>query len=203
MIVAIGNPRITEFVQDIRTSEPPFPTKDLKIGAAGFCWGGKYSIQLAKDEPSTRVVRHSSQNNSTDPLPLIDCSFAAHPSMLKMPKDYEEVKLPLSVAVGHEDAQMTAEQVKEMNEILMIKKRGDHEVNLLEGAKHGFSIRATTENDQDLQNKYAAEAEKQAIDVRVYPFISVEKHIANLVYSGSPNTLHEYQECLASCFYPI
>jgi len=84
--------------------------------------------------------------------------------MLKMPKDFEEVTLPLSIAVGHEDAQMTAEQVKEMNEILTVKKRGDHEVNLMEGAKHGFSVRATVEDNLSLQNKYADEAEKQAID---------------------------------------
>ncbi|TVY33575.1 Protein AIM2, partial [Lachnellula cervina] len=41
--VSVAKPRVFKFVQALRTSPPPFPTDNLKIGAAGFCWGGKHA----------------------------------------------------------------------------------------------------------------------------------------------------------------
>ena len=34
--LSVTKPRVFNFVQALRTSAPPFPTNDLKIGAAGF-----------------------------------------------------------------------------------------------------------------------------------------------------------------------
>jgi hypothetical protein len=49
-----------KYFKALQTSPPPFQTKDLKIGAAGFCWGDKHTVTLAKDDPKHRVIRDSS-----------------------------------------------------------------------------------------------------------------------------------------------
>jgi len=158
---SVAKPRIFSFFQALRTSAPPFPTPNLKIGAAGFCWGGKYTIHLAANTPSSRVIRHDSQASSPALEALIDCGFTAHPSMVSVPKDIEEVTLPLSVAVGEDDFAMKGPLIQQMKDILE-KRKDDHEVVIMPGAKHGFAIR--TNPDDPLQMKYADQAEEQAIN---------------------------------------
>lgn len=115
---------------------------------------------LAADTPSSRVARHSSQK-STGIESLIDCSFTAHPSFVTVPKDIDAVTLPLSVAVGNEDMAMKGPLIQQMKEILEVKKKGDHEVVILPGAKHGFAIREDPKDQ--LQMEYAEKAEAQAV----------------------------------------
>jgi dienelactone hydrolase len=159
---AVCKPRIFNFFKAIRTSPPPFATSDLKIGAAGFCWGGYYTILLAHDTPSSRVQRHEAQTSSGAVLePLIECGFTAHPSMLTVPRDIEGVKLPLSVAIGNEDMQMKGPQILQMKEILEVQKE-DHEVVIMPGAKHGFAVRVDPTDEWQLE--CAARAEVQAIE---------------------------------------
>lgn len=160
---SVCKPRIFNFFKAIRTSPPPFPTNKLKMGAAGFCWGGYYTILLAHDTPSSRVQRHEAQTSSATALePLIDCAFTAHPSLLTMPKDIEAVNLPLSVAVGNEDTAMKGPQRLQMKEILEVKKKGDHEVVIMPGAKHGFATRVDPRDEWQLE--CAEKAEVQAIE---------------------------------------
>lgn len=160
---AVCKPRVISFFQALRTSPPPFPTKNLKIGAAGFCWGGQHTVFLCQDTPSTRVQRDPSQAAASASIvePLIDCGFTAHPSFVNVPGDIEKVEKPLSVAVGNEDMAMKGKLVAQMKEILEVKKKGDHEVVIMPGAKHGFAIR--TNPDDKLQMDYAEKAEEQAV----------------------------------------
>lgn len=74
--------KVTPFFQSLRSSPE---TEGLKIGAAGYCWGGKYTVLLTHG-----------------PTPLIDAGFTAHPSNLVMP-DIEQVKAPLCISVGDID----------------------------------------------------------------------------------------------------
>jgi dienelactone hydrolase len=157
---SVAKPRVFNFFQALRTSPPPFPTPNLKIGAAGFCWGGKYTILLAANTPSSRVIRHESQASSPALEALIDCGFTAHPSMVSVPKDIEPVTVPLSVAVGNEDMAMSTPLIQQMKEILE-KKKDDHEVVIMPGAKHGFAVR--TDPEEPLQMECADKAEVQAI----------------------------------------
>lgn len=160
---SISKPRIFNFFKAIRTSPPPFTTKSLKIGAAGFCWGGYYTVLLAHDEPSSRVQRHEEQTTSAAALePLIDCAFTAHPSLITMPKDIEGVNLPLSVAIGNEDMSMKGPQILQMKEILEVKKKGDHEVVIMPGARHGFAVRVNPKDEWQME--CAEKAEVQAIN---------------------------------------
>lgn len=135
--------RISKFLTGIR-SDPA--TAGLKIGAAGFCWGGKYAFLLAHDTSATS---------------LIECAFAAHPSMLSVPGDVERVRLPMSVAVGDTDMALSVQGIRMLDEVLVKKGRGDHEVVVLDGAKHGFAVRLDPRDE--LQDRYAGVAESQAI----------------------------------------
>lgn len=155
----VTHPGVVAFLQALRTSSPPFPTSDLKIGIAGFCWGGKHAFWLAADPTSTRVVRHGSK--SGEPESLIDAVFTAHPSYLEVPKDVEAVSIPMSVTVGDADTLMKAPQALKMKEILDAKK-GDFEVSILEGAKHGFAVRTHPEDEKEME--CAEKAEVQALE---------------------------------------
>ena len=152
---------VFSFFQALRTSPPPFPTENLKIAAAGFCWGGKHAMLLAHDNPSSRVRRHESQINSAALEPLVDCIFTAHPSYID-PHDIEAITIPISVAVGDKDMAMKASLIQQMKEILEVKKKGDHEVNIIPGAKHGFAVR--THPDDKYEVECAEKAEVQAIE---------------------------------------
>jgi len=159
--ISVTHGPIVSFFQALRTSPPPFTTGNLGIGAAGFCWGGKHALLLAQNAPSSRVRRHESQISFETLEPLIDCTFTAHPSYIDVPKDIEAITIPTSVAVGDEDMAMKVPLVKQMKEILEVKKKGDHEVNILPGAKHGFSVR--THPDDEHEMECAEKAELQAI----------------------------------------
>lgn len=158
---SVTQPRVFSFVKALRTSPPPFETNNLKIGAAGFCWGGRHTILLAADTPSSRVYRHESQVTSSTLEPLIDCAFTAHPSSIEVPKDIEAVTIPISVAVGENDMAMGAKNIQQMKGILENKKVGEHEVVIIPGAKHGFSVR--THPDDKHEMECAQQAEDQAI----------------------------------------
>ena len=67
----------------------------------------------------------------------------------------------MSVAVGDQDMALKKEQVLQVKEILEVKMKGDHEVVMFEGAKHGFAVRTMPEDK--LQLECADKAEGQAI----------------------------------------
>lgn len=81
--------------------------------------------------------------------------------MVSMPGDIEAVTLPLSVAVGNEDAAMKGPLIVQMKDILE-KKKDDHEVVIMPGADHGFAVRKDPKDP--LQMEYADKAEVQAIN---------------------------------------
>lgn len=154
---AVCHPRVVQFIQALRTSPAPFPTQSLKIGVAGFCWGGQHAIHLSHDDPSVRVKRHGSATD--EPEPLVDCVFTAHPSFLKIPQDIEVMKLPTSVAVGDQDAVLKAPDAARMKAILDASEQ--HEMRIEPGAKHGFSVRPHPEDQHEAE--CADRAEQQAL----------------------------------------
>jgi dienelactone hydrolase len=140
---SVIKPKVFKFHESLR-SDPE--TKSLKIGSAGFCWGGKYTIHLAQ-EPN-----------------LIDVGFTAHPSKMKFPEDWDNVKMPLSIAIGDVDMGIKIDMAKDIKTLLEgeSKQSGQNEVVIYPGAKHGFAVRADPKDDG--QTKSAGEALKQAIN---------------------------------------
>lgn len=81
--------------------------------------------------------------------------------MISMPGDIEGVNVPMSVVVGDTDMAMGGKDILRMKEILEVKKKGDHEVVIIPGAKHGFSVRTM---DDKFQWECAEKAETQAVE---------------------------------------
>ncbi|KAF4468422.1 dienelactone hydrolase family [Fusarium albosuccineum] len=131
----------------IRTSKGEGST--LPVGVAGFCWGGKHAILLAHGHESEG--RH-----------LIDAAFAGHPSALSLPSDFDNITLPVSIAVGDSDSQFSIANVEKMKPILYGKPESERgEIQVYPGAGHGFCVRAAM--DTRGMAEQAAVAEDQCI----------------------------------------
>lgn len=156
----ITHPGVVAFLQAVRTAPAPFEVDEegLKIGIAGFCWGGKHAFMLGADVEDTRVVRHGGLTNEREKL--VDAIFTAHPSYVEA-ADVEAVRILISVAIGDRDMGMNIAKVLEMKSVLEMGEMGN-EVRVYEGAKHGFAIRTHPENKEEM--KSADEAEKQALE---------------------------------------
>jgi hypothetical protein len=139
---SVAERRIFAFFTALRTSPPPLAGLDLKIGAAGFCWGGLYAILLAHDDPKTRVHPYTS-GLVEEKKGLIDCAYTAHPSLVKVPADINGVTLPLSISIGDVDMYMKGKVILQMKGILEQKDVG-HEVVIMPGAAHGRCSRSST-----------------------------------------------------------
>lgn len=135
-------PRIWGFFKALRDSPPHEPLAGhLKVGVAGFCWGGLFCIQLC-GEPN-----------------LVTCGFTAHPSLLTVPRDIEAVQRPLSVGNGENDEWMGRKRMDKLKEILEAKE--DMEVVVYDGAQHGFAVRGDPHDPR--QAELGMLAEDQAV----------------------------------------
>lgn len=158
---------VSKFFQDLRTSEPAFPTDNLKIAVAGFCWGGKNTVILAADDPHQRVKRHESQRNHEELMPLLNCVFTAHPAYISLLGDFHALKIPTSAAIGTDDwvnksriaGTPTAYEMKSLTDYK--ERKGEFETHIYIGAKHGFAIQEHP--DDELEVEIAQEAEVQAL----------------------------------------
>ena len=144
---SVVTPRIFGFFKDLREAE----AKDLTLGAAGFCWGGKYVTLLSHDKEK------ASSGKS-----LIDAGFTAHPSLLAIPGDIDPIELPISIVVGDKDIALEHTQAKKIQQMLKEKDDQKHEFVILEGAKHGFAVRGNPHNKKELEQ--AKVAEYQAVN---------------------------------------
>jgi dienelactone hydrolase len=152
---SVTKPRIISYLQALRTDPE---TSNLKIGVAGFCWGGLHAVKLAQDAPSTRAHRVGAESGQLQPL--ADVVYTAHPSMVAVPADFEKVTIPLSVAVGDVDFAMKLADSTKAKDILE-KKGDDHEVVIYPGGKHGFAVRG--DPSDPTQKELAEQAEAQAL----------------------------------------
>ena len=144
--LAVTKPRVYKFFHELRANE----AAALPVGAAGFCWGGKYVFLLCSD--SEKAANGKS---------LVDCGFTAHPSNLVIPADANAVTLPLSVCVGDVDMAMPIGQVEQTKKILEEKGNDSHEVVVVPGAKHGFAVRAKPDDEKAVAQ--GVRAEEQAV----------------------------------------
>lgn len=147
--LSITKPRVFNFFSALRESTT------LPIGAAGFCWGGKFAVLLCADTEKTSSGKS-----------LIDVGYTAHPSSLAMPTDIEQVKLPLCISNGTLDIQLKPEGMETIKRIFEEKEKefgtGRFEMNVIEGARHGFAVRGNP-GDED-EKKRGQLAEDQGVD---------------------------------------
>jgi dienelactone hydrolase len=141
---AVVKPRIDSFFRSLRGAS------SLKIGVAGFCFGGRYTILLCGTAFPPK----------DDGTPLVDCGFTAHPSLVAVPGDVVAVCRPLSVANGDDDLWLGRSKMQTLQKILEEKHAG-HEVVVLEGAVHGFAVRGDPRDPR--QAELGLQAEDQAV----------------------------------------
>lgn len=134
---AVTKPLIDSFIRAVRQ----IPGTG-KVGAIGFCWGGRYAILAAHGE--------------------VDAAYACHPSLVAVPSDFEPVKKPLSLAVGDTDSLLDNGTVGQIQDVIAKKTDLPHELRIYEDQIHGFALRSDWSDEKD--RKAMDEAEKQGID---------------------------------------
>ncbi|XP_043709273.1 endo-1,3;1,4-beta-D-glucanase-like isoform X2 [Telopea speciosissima] len=91
------------------------------IGAAGFCWGAKVVVELAKSDEIQAVVM-------------------LHPSRVTV-DDIRAVKTPISLLGAEFDQISPPELVKQFEEILAVKPEVSSFVKIFPGVVHGWTVR--------------------------------------------------------------
>ncbi|KAI9732060.1 MAG: hypothetical protein M1818_007655 [Claussenomyces sp. TS43310] len=133
----ISKPLISSFIATVKK----IPGTG-KVGAIGFCWGGRYAILAAHDE--------------------VDAAYACHPSLVAIPADFDPVTKPLSLALGSRDSLLDISSVGKIQDIMAQKTALPHEIRIYEDQIHGFALRSDWSSEKD--KKSMDEAEKQGID---------------------------------------
>jgi len=106
-----------------------------KIGAVGYCFGGKY------------VVRHLRPDAGK-----IDVGYTAHPSFVEE-DELKDMKGPLAISAAETDAIFPPEKRHQTEEILKDIKL-PYQINLYSGVEHGFAVRGDIKNQVE---RYAKE----------------------------------------------
>ena len=128
---AVVLPLIQKFLAHLR-SDPAHK----KIGAVGFCWGGRYAVLLTHEGAD----------------PFVDA--AVHPSFSSFPAELEKISKPVSIKVGESDDIMKMADVEKAQEIF--KNMRDCEVEIYPGQVHGFSVRGDLSVEEDRKAKEKA-----------------------------------------------
>ena len=96
-----------------------------KIGAVGYCFGGKYVVRFLK-------AGH------------IDVGYSAHPSFVDE-DELKAIKGPFAISAAETDQIFPTEKRHRSEEIL--KETGQpYQINLYSGVEHGFAVRGDPDN---------------------------------------------------------
>ncbi|KAF9618364.1 hypothetical protein IFM89_000999 [Coptis chinensis] len=112
------------------------------IGAAGFCWGAKVVVQLAKSD-------------------YIKAAVLCHPSFVTV-DDIKDVNAPIAVLGAEIDQMSPPELVKQFDEVLSAKPEVDRFVKIFPGVAHGWTVRYKDEDEAAV--KCAQEAHQDMLD---------------------------------------
>lgn len=96
-----------------------------KIGAVGYCFGGKY------------VVRYLRPGQ-------IDVGYTAHPSHIEV-DELRSANGPLAIAAAENDTIFPGEKRQE-SEAILKELNVPYQINLYSGVKHGFAVRGDQQN---------------------------------------------------------
>ncbi|KAF9264325.1 dienelactone hydrolase endo-1,3,1,4-beta-D-glucanase [Marasmius fiardii PR-910] len=103
-----------------------------EFAATGYCWGGRYTFDLAFES-------------------IITTAIVSHPSRLKVPEDLQEYleksKAPLLINSCTVDAQFPLEAQAKADEILGDGKfKPGYKREYFDGCEHGFAVRGDLSN---------------------------------------------------------
>ncbi|KAG6732050.1 hypothetical protein I3842_01G157500 [Carya illinoinensis] len=112
------------------------------VGAAGFCWGAKVVVELAKSE-------------------LIQSAVLLHPSFVTV-EDIKGVKAPIAVLGAEIDNLSPPELLKQFEEVLAAKPEVDGYVKIFPKVSHGWTVRYNVEDEAVV--KSAEEAHQNLLE---------------------------------------
>ncbi|MCJ1419336.1 hypothetical protein MMC32_005690 [Xylographa parallela] len=144
----VSRPKIDAFVNAVRM----IPGTN-KIGAIGFCWGGRYAILQAHGQ---------SKDANGSSVGGVDAAFACHPSLVAIPGDFDPVTKPLSLALGTKDSLLDVDSIGKIQDLLAKKTDVPHEIRLYEDQIHGFALRGDFSSEKD--KKSQDEAAQQGME---------------------------------------
>ncbi|RAL58671.1 hypothetical protein DID88_002977 [Monilinia fructigena] len=107
-----------------------------KIGAVGYCFGGKY------------VARYLAEGKG------IDVGYVAHPSFIEE-DELRAIKGPFSIAAAETDHIFPTDKRHKSEEILKEIKAA-YQINLYSGTEHGFSVRCDLSKPEERFSKEQA-----------------------------------------------
>nr|XP_043624004.1 endo-1,3;1,4-beta-D-glucanase-like [Erigeron canadensis] len=113
-----------------------------KVGAAGFCWGAKVVVELAKDAD-------------------VQVAALLHPSFVTL-DDIKGVKVPIGILGAEIDQRSPPELIKEFEAALVAKPEVDCFVKIYPGVTHGWTVRYKDEDAAVV--KLAEEAHQDLVD---------------------------------------
>ncbi|RUS17008.1 dienelactone hydrolase [Endogone sp. FLAS-F59071] len=105
-----------------------------KIGALGYCWGGKYAIILGSQPEEIAAVA------------------TAHPSFVKL-DEVEAITVPSLWCCAEKDAVFTEKLRKQSEEARAKKVELESTFKIYEGTSHGFAVRC---DEKDVTSQKAA-----------------------------------------------
>ncbi|CAA7012957.1 unnamed protein product [Microthlaspi erraticum] len=111
------------------------------IGAAGFCWGAKVAVELAKQE-------------------LVKAVVLLHPSRVTV-DDIKGDKVPVSVLGAEFDQVTPPELVMQFEDVLATKPEVKSFVKIFPRVKHGWSVRYNVNDPSEVEA--AEEAHKDML----------------------------------------
>jgi len=151
---AVVRPLINGFVDYIKTNPQTVGTPKGKIGAVGFCWGGRHAVLLA--------------NGSADHW--VDAVVALHPSGISVPSELEPVTKPTAILAGEIDTMFDAKAATQVKELFQEKAPSvPTHVEIFPEMVHGWSNRG------DMTNQKTKEGKEKAHEVSLHWF---EKYLA-------------------------
>ncbi|KAL6293323.1 hypothetical protein ACE6H2_001465 [Prunus campanulata] len=112
------------------------------VGAAGFCWGGKVVVELAKHN-------------------FIQAAVLCHPSFVTV-DDIKAVKVPISILGAEIDHMSPPEVVKQFEEVLTAKSEVKSHVKIFPKVAHGWTVRYNVEDEAAV--KCAEEAHQNLLE---------------------------------------
>jgi dienelactone hydrolase len=112
------------------------------IGAAGFCWGAKVVVELAKSD-------------------YIQAAVLLHPNFVTV-DDIKEVKVPIAVLGAELDKISPPELLKQFEDVLSAKPKLKSYVKIFPGVAHGWTMRYQVDDEKAV--KSAEEAHQNMLD---------------------------------------
>ncbi|KAI3775213.1 hypothetical protein L1987_49782 [Smallanthus sonchifolius] len=112
-----------------------------KIGAAGFCWGAKVVVELAKEAE-------------------IQVAAILHPSFVTL-DDIKGLQVPIAILGAEIDKRSPPELIKEF-EAALVANEVNHFAKIYPGVAHGWTVRYKDDNAAEV--KCAKEAHQDLVD---------------------------------------